>query len=262
MRRVVATAARRAGSDRIFPATGRRGRLRAGALLVAAAVLNLSAASAGASSRTGELTVVGSATVDGTPAVNGQTVFPGSAYTTDADSRSTVNLGNFGRVALAPDTSLRLDFYGARVATSLDAGSVRVAVPTGLSAAVVTRDAEVTSDAARPAVFGVGVADGGTNVSVQAGRVEVRAGEALHTLTAGQTFSSAPTPQTPQGSGQNLSGGKRKGLFVAIASAVAVVIVVLAGRDKMTPADTGCDTCFGGPIAPSAAMPTTLILRF
>jgi hypothetical protein len=49
---------------------------------------------------------------------------------------------------------------------------------------------------------------------------------------------------------------------LAIAAAVAVVIVVLAGRDKMTAAGIGCDTCFGGPIAPSAAIPTTLILRF
>jgi hypothetical protein len=49
---------------------------------------------------------------------------------------------------------------------------------------------------------------------------------------------------------------------VAIAAAVAVVIVVLAGREKLTPAGIGCDTGFGGPIAPSAAIPTTLILRF
>ncbi|MDT5294182.1 MAG: FecR protein [Acidobacteriota bacterium] len=262
MRRVVATAARRAGSDRIFPATGRRGRLRACALLVATAVLHLSVtaadASPGASSRAGEsslrageLTVVGSATIDGTPAVNGQTVFSGSAYTTDANSRSTVSLGNLGRVALAPDTSLRLDFSGAGIAGSLDAGSVRVVVPAGLSAAVKTRDAEVASDAGQPAVFSVGVVEGETTVFVQAGRVEVRGGEALQRLTAGQSFSSAPTPQTQQGSGQSLSGGKRKGLFVAIAAAVAVVVVVLAGRDKMSPVDSACDACFGGPIVPS-----------
>jgi hypothetical protein len=131
---------------------------------------------------------------------------------------------------------------------SLDAGRVRVYAPTGLSANIKTSDVAVASSREESAVFTVATERGATNVFVQGGKVEVRAGESLHRLTAGQSFSSAPAAQTQQGSGQNLSGGQRKGLFVAIAAAVAVVVIVLTARDdKQIPSSN----CVGVPIVPS-----------
>ena len=219
--------------------------LRAGralALLLASALLNLSAQPARASTapppRAGEITVAGGAAVDGSPAASGQTVFSGSAVSTAADSRSTVNLGALGRLELAPRTSLRLDFGGAAgTACALEAGRVRLFAPGGARSAVRTADAAVASVGEETAVFSVEYARGATSVSVQSGRVEVRAGEAVRRLSAGETYSGAPAPQGPS---QNLSGGQRKGLIVAIAAAVAIVAIVLAatgGGDQIIRGD-------------------------
>jgi ferric-dicitrate binding protein FerR (iron transport regulator) len=255
MRRINASEARRAVSGRIGVFNGAHSVQRVFAFLVAVAVLNLSAvaayASPGASAHAGEITVVGGATVDGSPAVSGQTIFSGSVFDTERNSLSTISLGNLGRVELAADTSLKLDFSGARVAGSLDAGRVRVFIPEGLSAAVKTPDAVVASDAGQPAVFSVATERGATTVVVQAGRVEVRAGEAQRRLNAGQSYSSAEGAQPQQGAGQSLTGGKRKGLFAAIAAAVAVVVIVLTARDdKQIPSSN----CVGGPIILSGVM--------
>lgn len=205
--------------------------LRAGralALLLASALLNLSAQPARASTPppyAGEITVAGGAAVDGSPAASGQTVFSGSAISTAADSRSTLNLGALGRLELAPRTSLRLDFGGAGTNCALEAGRVRLFAPEGARSAVRTADAAVASVGEETAVFSVEYARGATSVSVQSGRVEVRAGEVVRRLSAGETYSGAPAPPGPS---QNLSGGQRKGLIVAIAAAVAIIAIALA----------------------------------
>jgi ferric-dicitrate binding protein FerR (iron transport regulator) len=249
MRRVKALAARRTINGRILLSTGARGARCALALLVAAALLNFSAmvahAAHGAKAHAGEVTFVGGVTIDGSPAVSGQTVFSGSAFATEHNSLSTVSLGTLGRLELSSDTALMLDFNSEGSSCSLNAGRVRVYAPAGLSSTVKTSDVAVASYKEESAVFTVATELGATNVFVQAGRVEVRAGESLRRLTAGQSFSSAPAAQTQQGSGQNLSGGQRKGLFVAIAAAVAVVVIVLTARDdKQIPSSN----CVGGPI--------------
>jgi ferric-dicitrate binding protein FerR (iron transport regulator) len=228
---------------------------RALALFIAATILNLSAAFAYASpvarKRAVEMRLMGvltratgGVTVDGSPAVSGQTIFSGSAFVTARNSLSTLSLGNLGRVELAPDTSLVLDFSGASVTGSLDAGRVRVYAPSGLLASVTTPDASVACDntSGQPAVFSVAIESGVTNVSVQTGRVEVRAASgAVQRLSAGESYSSAQTQQQDSPPQQNLSGKKRNGLFLTIAAAVAVVIIVLTGRDDEKIPNNGCE---------------------
>lgn len=233
MNRVSARASRRRASVRLHLRDGGHTAFRAFALLLAAALLNLTAAPAANASNaspaarayTGEVSVVGDVSVDGSPAASGQTIFPGSAIAALEKSRSVVNLGALGRLELSARTTLRLDFGGAGTACSLDGGRVRVYAPAASAASVKTSDAAVSSAGGATAVFSVESFGGKTNVTVQSGQAEVRAADGVHRLSAGETYTTEPSPAP-----RKMSDDKRKGLYVAIAAAVAVVIIVLAAR--------------------------------
>jgi len=235
MKRVLARAPRRRASVYLRLHAGTRTTFRALALLLASALLNLSAAAAAHASDAspgarayayaGEVTVVGAVSVDGSPAASGQTIFPGSAVATWEKSRSVVNLGPLGRVELSPKTSLSLDFGGAGTNCALEGGRVRVYAPAESAASVKTADASVSAAGGAAAVFSVESVGGKTNVVVQSGQAEVRAGGGVHRLSAGESYTTAPKAEP-----RRMSDDKRKGLYVALAAAVAVVIIVLAAR--------------------------------
>jgi len=207
------------------------------ALLAAAALLNLSAGAARASTSpapSGQVTAAAGLTLDGSPVVQGQTVFPGSHVTTAEHTRPSLVLGNLARLELSGGTSLRLDFSASSVGGSLDEGGTRVYAPRGVAASLLTADAAVVSDPeAGPALFSLQVSGEGTTLSVQAGLVEMRAGGRALTAAAGQTLraahGSAPAPAPPQGN--SLSGRRKAGLFVGIAAAIAAVIIIIAAQD-------------------------------
>lgn len=224
---------------------GRRGR-RFVALLAAAALLNLAGRGAAAApptaaarpAPTGQVTAARGLTLDGSPAVVGQTFFSGSLVGAAERTRPTLALGNLARLELSGGTSLRLDFSDAALGGSLEAGEARVYAPRGVAASMTTADASVASDAeAGPALFTVEVSEDGTTLSVQAGRVEMRAGGRALAAGAGQSLraarGSAPEPAPPQG--QNLSGKKRTGIVVGIAAALAAIIIIIAGQDDDEP---------------------------
>jgi hypothetical protein len=203
---------------------------RALVLLLAAALLNLSSLApraAGVAPRhTGEVTDANGVSVDGSPAVRGQTLFSGSRLEAAGKSLSLLSLGNQGRVELSDAAALRLDFDGTSFGGALEAGRLRVYAPRGVAADFATADARVRTDAREVVSFRLRTAGGFTEVSVQSGALEVHANGSARTLKAGETYSTAPDPQTRQ----NLSGRKRAGIFVAIASAVALVAIILAAR--------------------------------
>jgi ferric-dicitrate binding protein FerR (iron transport regulator) len=239
MREVFRPRARRGFLNIASPAAHACGVRRGVALLTAAALLSLSgrvgaAAPAPLPAPSGQVTAAAGLTLDGSPAVSGQTFFPGSSVSADEHSRPALALDNLARLELSGGTALRLDFSASSVGGSLEAGGARVYAPPGVAASLKTADAEVASDTeAGPALFNVSVSEDGTTLSVQTGRVEMRAGGRALTASAGQTLraahGSAPAPAPPQG--QNLSGKKRTGLFVGIAAALAAVIIVIAGND-------------------------------
>ncbi|HEX8561148.1 MAG TPA: hypothetical protein VF668_23850 [Pyrinomonadaceae bacterium] len=234
------------------------------ALFAAAAMLNLAWASAAARARTaaaasGQVISAEGLTLDGSPAVSGQTFFSGSVFDAPAGASASASLalGNLARVGLSGGARLRLDFTDSTLRGALEAGAARVYAPAGVVAALATADASVLSDAAAgPAVFGVTVSKEGTTLNVQAGRVEMRAGGRARTAVAGETLrasaGSAPEPPAPQG--QNLSGGRKAGLFVGVAAALVAVILVVTGReDKVEDSFGGCPIVLsptGGPLPP------------
>lgn len=222
-------------------------------LLLAAALLNLSALAPRASTprapHAGEVTDANGVAVDGSPAVRGQTLFPGSRLESPNNSRSLLSLDNFGRVELTDGAALTLDFDDASFGGALEAGSLRVYAPRGVAADFATADARVKTDSREPVSFRLRAAEGFTEVTVQSGALEVRAKGAARALKAGESYTTAPDPQP----GQNLSGRKRAGLIVAIASAVAIVAIILTARGDDTPEEQPCE---GVPIVPSGETPT------
>jgi hypothetical protein len=226
---------------------------RAFALLVAAALLNISTlaprAAAHAAPHTGEVTDANGVAVDGSPAVRGQTFFSGSRLAAAADSLTLLSLDNQGRVGLTDAAALRLDFDAASLGGALEAGRVRVYAPRGVAADFSTSDARVTSDAREPVSFALRSAGGFTEVSVQSGALEVRAGGASRTLKAGESFATAPEPRPRRDS----SDRKRAGIIIAVAAAVALVAIILGSRDS-----TREPVCEGVPIVLSGDTPTPL----
>lgn len=208
-------------------------------LLLAAALVNLSTlaprAAGVAAPHAGEVSETNGVAVDGSPAMRGQTFFSGSRLESAAKSLSLLSLDNQGSVELSGASALRLDFDEAHLGGSLEAGQLRVYSPRGVAADFATADARVSTDASEHASFRLRTAEGFTEVSVQSGSLEVRANGSARTLKAGETYSTAPDPQTRQ----NLSGKKRVGIFAAIAGAAALVVIVLASRGDDEPLDFG-----------------------
>lgn len=203
---------------------------RALLLLLAAALINFSTLAPRAAvadvPHAGEVTDTNGVAVDGLPAVRGQTFFSGSRLEAAGKSLSLLGLDNQGRVELSGAAALRLDFDEAHMGGPLEAGQLRVYAPRGVAADFATADARVMTDARESVSFRLRTAGGFTEVSVQSGALEVRANGSARTLKAGETYSTAPDPQTRQ----NLSGRKRVGLFVAIAGAAALVVIAFAAR--------------------------------
>lgn len=220
------------------PANIFQGARRAFALLAAAALLNaagLRAHAAAESARrpapSGQVAAAAGLTVDGLPAVAGQTVFPGSSFGTDERSRGMIELCNRARLELSGGTAMRIDFSDEGLGGTLGSGGARLSVPSSVAATLTTADASVVSDASNPAVFTLQVSAEGTTLTVKSGRVEMRAGGAARSAAAGESLSAARGSQPAPPQGNSLSGGKRAGLFVGIAAAVAAVLIILAGSD-------------------------------
>jgi ferric-dicitrate binding protein FerR (iron transport regulator) len=221
---------------RFFDANIFRGARRAAAVLAAAALLNAAGpARASESARrpapSGQVALAAGLSVDGLPAVAGQTVFPGSSFDTAEKARGMLELCNRARLELPGGTALRLDFNDEGLGGTLGAGGARVSVPRGVNASLTTADASVASDPDNPALFTLQVSSEGTTLTVQSGRVEMRAGGAARSAVAGETLRAAHGSEPAPPQGNSLSSGERKGLFIGIAAAVATVILILAGGD-------------------------------
>ena len=214
--------------------------MRAAALLLTAALLNLSsiaprAADDTAAHHTGEVTIANGLAVDGTAAVRGQTIFSGSRFAVAAKSASLLSLGNLGSVELTEGAALPLNFDEDSFGGALEAGRLRVYAPRGVVAEFSTSDARVRTDAREAVSFTLRSSEGFTEVSVLSGALEVNSNNSARTLKAGESFTTRPGTQMQQ----NFSNRKRAGLIIAIASAAALVAIVLTTRGGEEPLDFG-----------------------
>ncbi|HEX8459050.1 MAG TPA: hypothetical protein VF656_17285 [Pyrinomonadaceae bacterium] len=183
-------------------------------------------------SPSGELSVVGEVSVNGTNAISGATVFTDSTVTTAKGSSAVVSLGKLGRVEILPESSVKLSFNENSVTGTLDAGRVRLSTSAGTAASVVTKDGSAVADNSQPAVFTVNVECGNTEVATQSGRVELRAGNSVKQIAAGNQDTAGTaqpgsrctrlTRNTDFGA---LSGGALAGLLLAAGGAIAAAII-------------------------------------
>ncbi|HEX8722666.1 MAG TPA: hypothetical protein VF736_18760 [Pyrinomonadaceae bacterium] len=156
--------------------------------LLASQVMAAPGAPAGGRARLlGEVTAFGQVQVNGAEAASGETVFPGSRFTTSKKSSAVVNLGASGRVRLAPQTDGTLDFGEQSLGGALAAGAMTVSKPGGVAAVFTTKDVQVVPEQDSEAVFTLDVTRGNTVVKAEAGRVELRSGKTTKVLNAGES---------------------------------------------------------------------------
>lgn len=132
------------------------------------------------------LQVTGEVTVNGTAAISGATVFSDSTVTTGQNSSAVVSLGKLGRVEVLPQSTLKLTFADDSVAVAmLDAGRVRVSSSSNVNASTTTNDGHVIATSKQRNEFIVDTSCGNTFVSVKKGHVELRAGDTVKQIAAG-----------------------------------------------------------------------------
>ena len=164
------------------------------ALCTATAMLNLCLTVAFASPKsdfkvpTGIANVGGEVLIDGLFANSGQTLFSGSRIVTAEGSESTLNLGNRTRLKLYAESRLTVEFSSSTLLGSLEQGTLHGFVPAGIRANIVASEASVVSDPAQPAAFSIQVEAGDTTISVETGGLEVRTGDTLRSVAAGESF--------------------------------------------------------------------------
>src|ERR1043165_2130252 len=124
------------------------------ATAVAVAVLSVYSmvvlAAPGAAKASGELSVSGQVTVNGQKVISGGTVFSDSTISTAAQSSASVSISKVGRVELAPNTNLRLNFAENSITALLETGSAQVATLAGTTVNLTTKDGVVFVDGSQP----------------------------------------------------------------------------------------------------------------
>jgi hypothetical protein len=128
----------------------------------------------------------GQVSLNGNAAAKGATILSDGSVTTGARSSAVVSLGKLGRVELLPDSTMKLSYSDSNFSLSmLSAGRVRVSSSSGVSATTTTEHAVITAKNDDKSEFTVDTTCGNTSVAVKKGRVELRAGNSVKQIAAG-----------------------------------------------------------------------------
>jgi len=100
----------------------------------------------------GELIINGKSaatvTVNGEVAQSGRSIFSASTITTPENATATINLGKLGKLELAPNSSLTVNFDQTSITGNLTSGTVTVIGSADTSAVITTANGSVGSDTA------------------------------------------------------------------------------------------------------------------
>ena len=226
------------------------------ALSVATALLNVTMTAAAVLPRSessmGTINIVGVVKINGQNAMSGQTVFSNSSVLTSANSESLIEYGNLARLKLEAESDLTVDASKQRIAGSLRKGRMLGSVPAGVSLDFQTAGFSIATDAGKPVTFSVRTQEcEGTSLSVSEGTVDVRTGNKVLTLKAGDNFSTFVDATTTQAKQQNFSHRKRVGLIIGIGAAIGVVLAVVLGNRNQQTVGGGCVTTLSPTGAPN-----------
>jgi hypothetical protein len=171
----------------------------------------------------GELTVSGASlesdtayvTIDGERALTGRSVLPSSNITT-TNVGATVSLGEAGRVEIAANSSVNLEFTEKSINANLTAGKVKIYNAAGVEAKVTTKDDVVTGKTGEVNAFAVDVQSGTTSVLAEIG--------AATQQTTGQTT-------TGQTTGGGISSAEAIVPIAILGGITAVAVIYVLTRD-------------------------------
>jgi len=187
----------------------------------------------------GELTASGSVMVDGAKAISGATIFTDSTISTGEKSSAIVTLPKLGRVELLPNTSMKVSFTEASLNGTLDSGRLIVTTNQGAAANVTTKDTLVSAENTQAANFTVDVECGNTVVNTQAGRIELRAGNAVKQIaagnqdTAGQAAPGTRCTRLNTPGMRGIGGGALAALLLAAGGAIAAAIIAASSDNDI-----------------------------
>lgn len=194
---------------------------------------------------TGFITGTGVVTIDGLPALSGQTLFSPTDINSLEKSSASIELRNLVHLTLSAKTHLALEFSKQNVLISLRDGQIVASIPAGVQVHITTADTSLLTEGSEPVVFTIRVDGCSTALSVQRGAATIRVGDKVHSLVAGEEFSTAPGSQAVPQKSSNRE--KQIGLVIGIGAAVAILFAVLAGRsDNETLDFGGCVVVSGG----------------
>jgi phage baseplate assembly protein gpV len=196
------------------------------AISVAAAVLTVysmvTLATPGA--RSGELSVIGNVTVNGQKAISGGTIFSDSVIVTAKDSSATASLSKLGRVELLSNSNLRLSFLDNSILGLLDSGRARISTPAGVTVNLTTKDGSVVVDGSKATSFTVNTESGKTVVSTESGVAELRSGNTVTSVAAGESGVAGTPGAKPSDEDHGIHGAALAALLLAIGGATAAII--------------------------------------
>lgn len=144
---------------------------------------------------TGTLVSTGNVVINSTDVPNGATVLPGSRITVKAPVTASINLGPLGKIDLAPNTDITLDFTGNSITITVNFGTVTVTTQSG-----------ITADVKTSAATSVQVAQGQVSVKTDTKTDTVGAGHRDRTGGGADVTQSGPGTFTVSGQSAPLTG--------------------------------------------------------
>ena len=191
-------------------------------------------AAPGAKVASGELSISGQVTVNGQKVISGGTLFSGSTIVTADHSNAIVSLSKLGRVELAPNSSLILNFTDESVTGTLDKGVASISTVAGVSVNIATKDGAVIVDGSQATSFTVSTKRGNTLLSTEAGLAELQSGGLTKQVAAGENaVAGTPNPQTDDDD-DDMSGGALAVLLLAVGGAAVAIILAANNDDEFT----------------------------
>jgi ferric-dicitrate binding protein FerR (iron transport regulator) len=190
-------------------------------------------AAPGAKAPSGELSVSGQVMVNGQKAISGGTFFSDSVIATADHSGATVGISKLGRVELASKSSLKLDFTDKSLKGMLDSGVTHISTLPGISVMITTKDGSIMVDGSQATSFTVDVKNGNTFVSTESGMAELRAGNTVKNIAAGDSATvGTPVPQGGEDD-SDLDGGRLAVLLIAAGGAIAAVFYAITHNNDI-----------------------------
>jgi hypothetical protein len=188
----------------------------------------------------GELAIVGNVLLNGTPAISGATIFSDSTIKT-GEGGATVNLGQGGRIEVAPNSEMTVRFTETNVGGNLKAGSTTISAPAGVAVNVATAEGTAVSEGKDASTLTVDVSCGNTRVAALHSDAKIVSADKTEMVAQGQQASvgQAGAPKCARLAAatkyEGISPAGLAALIIAGVGGAIAGIIAAAQADDVTP---------------------------